>query len=401
MHIFRIKQKAKELTRSSSLPLKYRINNRIAKTLMMMSWIYKKQNDYVKTIKFESEAFKSFYSGFLPDEDQENIFTADFLMKCTSYSPYKHYERANTIYEQILGQNSPKFLESLRRIADTKLRKYEYEDNIELYRIDTRSFSEIPDISLSSNDKMGLNYAEAGTFYKYIDNKIEESYSNEGEYEQKYAKSTQNLIWSAYIQIYILRNGSKARPKIGAFSQQIEENWIELHGEFSIFWLNAYLGIVWAAVRNQEVLKAEKYSIKMIEIIEEYINSMGNQYSLVANIHIGVIYFIMKQVSRANSLFKEILQQELEYVDDDKTHLFLEQIYLHFAIMFNSMHQNNSSLAMWKALLKWHKNAFERNSSYISKDYYNIGKWFIELEKNDKASYNVSITSLFKYNIYE
>ena len=44
--------------------------------------------------------------------------------------------------------------------------------------------------------------------------------------------------------------------------------------------------------RSQQVQNAEVYSVKMIEIIEQFINSMGNQYSLVANIHIGVMYFI-------------------------------------------------------------------------------------------------------------
>jgi tetratricopeptide (TPR) repeat protein len=119
---------------------------------------------------------------------------------------------------------------------------------------------------------------------------------------------------------------------------------------------------------------AEIYSVKMIEIIEGYINSMGNQYSFIANIHIGVMYFIMKQYERANMLFKEILEQEFEYVDSDKSHPFLEQIYLHLAIMYQSLEQHNSALVMWKSLLKVHKQAYSAHSNYISKDYCNIGR---------------------------
>ena len=57
-----------------------------------------------KCIRFESEAYKSFFKGYLPGENTETIFTADFLMKTTSYCPYQHYERANTIYDEQLGQ---------------------------------------------------------------------------------------------------------------------------------------------------------------------------------------------------------------------------------------------------------------------------------------------------------
>ena len=131
----------------------------------------------------------------------------------------------------------------------------------------------------------------------------------------------------------------------------------------------------------------------MIEIIEEYISSMGNQYSFIANIHISVMYFIMNQLGRANTLFKEILEQQLEYVDNNKCHPFLEQIYLHLAIMYQSLDQNNPALVMWKSLLKVHKQAYDRNSNYISKDYYNIGKCHQELSELDKALYNVSVNN--------
>lgn len=180
----------------------------------------------------------------MPDEDTENTFTADFLMRNNSYCPYEHYERANTIYEEKLGQKSPKFLESLRKIADTKVRKYNYLDNIELYRIDTRSFSEIPDISLSIEDNNNLNFEEAGTFYKYIEDQLEDHYFDVGYYEKLYALHVQISIRCAYIQIYILRNGKRSRPKIAKLSKMIEKTYTEIYDQKSIFCLNPYLGVV-------------------------------------------------------------------------------------------------------------------------------------------------------------
>ena len=82
---YRLKENSKELSDSSSLPFYYRINMRIAKTLSMISSIYKKRFEIKKAIRFESEAYKSFFKGYLPGENIENTFTADFLMQTTSY----------------------------------------------------------------------------------------------------------------------------------------------------------------------------------------------------------------------------------------------------------------------------------------------------------------------------
>lgn len=131
--------------------------------------------------------------------------------------------------------------------------------------------------------------------------------------------------------------------------------------------------------------------MKMIEICEKYIKGMGNQYSLISNIHISVMYFMMKQYPRANALFKEILNQELEYVGDNKSHPYLEQIYFHLALMYEKLKEYNSALLMWKSLLKVHKQTYDRNCTFISKDYYYIAQIYLEIGETSKALYNVSL----------
>mmetsp|Transcript_12956 Transcript_12956/g.12946 ORF Transcript_12956/g.12946 Transcript_12956/m.12946 type:complete len:316 (-) Transcript_12956:198-1145(-) len=313
-------------------------------------------------------------------------------METTSYCPYRHYERANSIYEKILGAKSPKFLNSFRRIADTKLKRYDYQDNINLYTVDTRYFDEIPENTLFSEAKDSSNFEEAGTFYKYIEDQLHENYFDVGYYEKLYATHTHILIRQAYIQIYLLRNGKKARSKILRLSRLILKSYTELYNAKSIFCLNPYLGVVCASMRNQDLKKAERYSVKMIEICEKYIKSMGNQYSLISNIHISVMYFMKKQYPRANALFKEILHQELEYVSNNRSHPYLEQIYLHLAIMYEKLKEYNSGLLMWKSLLKVHKQTYDRNCTYISKDYFYIGQLYLDLGDTSKALYNLEMS---------
>ncbi|CAI2384850.1 unnamed protein product [Moneuplotes crassus] len=388
----KIRSTISELDISTSLPPYHRLEMRIARTLLMISSIYKSRFEVKKAIYFESQAHKSFFKGYREEEEKETVFTADFLMHTTSYCPYNHYERANSIYEKIFGSKSPKFLNSFRRIADTKISKYEYHDNISLYKVDTRYFNEIPENTLSSEAKNSANFEEAGTFYKYIEGQLEESYFNVGYYEKLYATHTQILIRQAYIQIYLLRNGKKARPKILKLSKLILKNYIDLYNSKSIFCLNPYLGVVCASMRNQDLKKAERYSVKMIEICEKYIKGMGNQYSLISNIHISVMYFMMKQYPRSNALFKEILHQELEYVNNIKSHPYLEQIYLHLALMYEKLREYNSGLLMWKSLLKVHKQSYDRNCTYVSKDYLYIGQLYIDLEDLSKALYNLEMS---------
>ena len=56
-----------------------------------------------------------------------------------------------------------------------------------MYTVDTRNFSEVPDVSISVSDKEGVNFEEAGSFYKYIENEVAKNYQNNGEFETKYS----------------------------------------------------------------------------------------------------------------------------------------------------------------------------------------------------------------------
>ena len=221
------------------------------------------------------------------------------------------------------------------------------------------------------------------------------------------------MIYGIYSNLYSTKRKKCLGQKLLFYQNKLKKfvlKWMEISQFFN---LNPFLGVVCSSVRNKEVQVAESYSVKMIEIIEEYINSMGNQYSLISNIHISVMYFIMKQFDRAKSLFDEILQQELEYVNNDKSHPFLEQIYLHLALMYQSLKQHNSALLMWRLLLKVHRKQFsfsisssysnrseksgasermaEWYNNYISTDYYNIGKWNLQLNDTQKALFNVRL----------
>lgn len=93
-------------------------------------------------------------------------------------------------------------------------------------------------------DSKDLNFEEAGTFYKHIEDQLEDHYFKVGYYEKLYAMHFQSRIRSAYIQIYIMRNGKKSRPRIARLSQKIEGSYTELYNEKSIFCLNPYLGVV-------------------------------------------------------------------------------------------------------------------------------------------------------------
>lgn len=229
---------------SKETPMYLRLGVRIARTLLMISSIYKKRCEVKKAIYFEAQAHKSFFKSFFDGEETETLFTADFLMETTSYCPYTNYERANTIYDDVLGQKSLKFLYSFRKIADTKLEKFNYTDNIDLYKVDTRYFSEIPENTLSKIAKESKKFEEAGTFYKYIEDQLDDHYFNVGYYEKLFATHMQISIRQAYIQIYILRNGKNARPKIARLSKAILKNYTEMYNSKSIFCLNPYLGVV-------------------------------------------------------------------------------------------------------------------------------------------------------------
>lgn len=60
-------------------------------------------------------------------------------------------------------------------------------------------------------------------------------------------------------------------------------------------------------------------------------------------------------------------------MDNEQDHPFLEQTYLHMAVLHKALNNVNSSLYMWERVLKVHQRIYGENSYLLSADYKNIG----------------------------
>lgn len=67
------------------------------------------------------------------------------------------------------------------------------------------------------------------------------------------------------------------------------------------------------------------------------------------------------------------MRKQLKYVGEEHDHPFLEQTYMHMAVMYKTMNNLNSSAIMWKNLLKIHERVYGEGSYTLGADYKNIG----------------------------
>jgi hypothetical protein len=53
--------------------------------------------------------------------------------------------------------------------------------------------------------------------------------------------------------------------------------------------------------------------------------------------------------------FNGTMSKQLKYVGDEKDHPFLEQTYMHLALLFKTLRKLDNALVMWEALLEVHQ----------------------------------------------
>lgn len=67
------------------------------------------------------------------------------------------------------------------------------------------------------------------------------------------------------------------------------------------------------------------------------------------------------------------MKKQISYTGNEADHPFLEQTYMHMAIMYKNINNLGSSLVMWRSLLNVHIRQYGEHSHILAADYKNIG----------------------------
>lgn len=131
---------------------------------------------------------------------------------------------------------------------------------------------------------------------------------------------------------------------------------------------------------------AENILNKMLKVLEssgEIKN--GNQYFFLASILLGVVCYTAGKFDQAHMFFTGTMRKQLDYVENEQDHPFLEQTYTHMAVMYKQIGNPHSSLIMWRNVLKTHQRLYGENNYILASDYKHIGTSELSLNKHDDA----------------
>jgi hypothetical protein len=95
------------------------------------------------------------------------------------------------------------------------------------------------------------------------------------------------------------------------------------------------------SVGTKEIEKATTYLEKMRDCYRKIDDEARpkNQYIFLSNTIMAILYLNIGMLERSNMILFSIMQDQLEYVQNDKDHPFLEQTYMHLAILYRSLKQ--------------------------------------------------------------
>lgn len=89
------------------------------------------------------------------------------------------------------------------------------------------------------------------------------------------------------------------------------------------------------------------------------------------------------------------MNKQLKYVEEEKDHPFLEQTFMHLALLYKTLRQIQQSLAMWELLLGVHMRTYGDKQYYLASDYKNIGTCLLGLNRPQEAIENFLKAELY------
>lgn len=125
-----------------------------------------------------------------------------------------------------------------------------------------------------------------------------------------------------------------------------------------------------------------------------------NQFLFLGQLLIAMTLMNTQSRDSAERILTYVLQKQLEYVDYNKSHPFLEQTVFNLAIYYRSEQILRMSLQMWEFLRKIQEEMYGPDNEVLVYTHKNIGVCYLGLGIPDKAeeSYNKSLELMEKLN---
>ena len=318
------------------------IQVRLGTTMTEIMNVFSMKRDKIKAHRFREEAEKHFLEGLAGDRTNKYFIrylasVGDMYLRFGSKSEldeaYKLYDEANKTLELTKGKDDSEFLLSMVDIGNVYLEK--------------------------------KSYTEAEAFYTFSNSEFERLHGNNWIFKHR--------ANSALVDVYS-SSGAEHKQKAYDYSMGNVNMAMAYYGENSLFWLGYYISGMSANIQTGKSVVAENMLNKMMRVLESAGEiGNGNQYFFLAWVLLGVVCYSTNKFEQAHMFFTSTMKKQLEYTGGEQDHPFLEQTYLHMASMYKQMGNLNSSLIMWKNLLKTHKRQYGENNYLLSSDYKNIG----------------------------
>jgi tetratricopeptide (TPR) repeat protein len=322
------------------------IKVRLGITMAEIMNIYSLKRDRVKSNRFKEEAEKFLREGLNEDKTHKYYVkylgsVGDMLLRYGSKKEldqaYEAYDAENKALMSTVGKYDIDFINSMCDVGDVHFERKSYE--------------------------------EAEAFYGHWKVQFEEVYGKDNIFKTR--------VNSALVELYSAM-GAEYRQKAYDMAMENVDTAMKYHGENSLFLLSFLMSGMSANIQKGLSNMAENMLTKMMRILEDKKEIQnGNQYLYLAWILLGVVWYSGGKYEQAHLYFTNTMKKQIEYVEDEKDHPFLEQTYMHMAVMYKQIGNLNSSNIMWKNLLRTHQRLYGDNNHILSADYKNIGTWEI------------------------
>jgi tetratricopeptide (TPR) repeat protein len=191
------------------------------------------------------------------------------------------------------------------------------------------------------------------------------------------------------VDVYSNKNDEADKLKTVQISEKNIEIAHQFYGTQSMFVIKHELALGSNKISNLMLQEAQDNIANIRKIVQHYHDDnprdLMNQYLFLGQILVAITLMSTTSADSADRILSYVMMKQLEYVEGNRTHPFLEQVVTNLAILKRSQQDFNLSLQLFEQLRKIQEAAYGPESEVLIYTYKNIGVCYLAIAVPEKA----------------
>lgn len=194
---------------------------------------------------------------------------------------------------------------------------------------------------------------------------------------------------SNLVDLYSNKNEPEEKAKTVQISEKNLEIARQFYGPDSMFTIKHELALGSNKIGNLQLTEAQENIANIRKIVQRYHDDnprdLMNQYLFLGQVLVAITLMSTTSADSADRILSYVMMKQLEYVEGNRNHPFLEQTVTNLAILKRSQQDYHVALQLFEQLRRIQEAAYGPDNEAIIYTYKNVGVCYLALGIPERA----------------